>query len=340
MQAACVVVGDELADDAAGIFQGQRRTGTDAFFLEEAMPAFDLAVALRVVGRGLDVRHPTQTDELLEVPGDELRAVVGDDAGCDAGELLPCPLDDLLNIGLGHGFADLPVNGKAAAAIEQAAQVVERAGNVEVGDINVPVFVRTQRLHEAPTLGTGLGSVPIQTAGLLEDTVDAGGTTDGDVGVDHHEGQSAVALVEEEFLEVQDRLAFLGLQPVIAWDPGVVLVDLAVAVLPGVPLGGGQAQPQEEAGNSDAGLVGPAIDEVHDGIADVVGNPDAFQSSPRSFFSWTCSSINSERTSCLRCSFSWRAAIWRSLASASVLRRLSLTVKAAGPFSKKVFCQR
>jgi hypothetical protein len=63
---------------------------------------------------------------------------------------------------------------------------------------------------------------------------------------------------------------------VVARDPGVVLVGLAVAVFPGVPLGGGQAEPEEEAGDGDAGVVGPAVDEVNDGIACIVGNPESF----------------------------------------------------------------
>src|SRR5262249_46840039 len=120
---------------------------------------------------------------------------------------------------------------------------------------------------------------------------------------------------------------------------GVVLVGLAVAVLPGMPLGGGQAEPEQEASDSQARLAGPAVDEIDDLVAGVVGNPEAVQGSPSSFFSWTCSSISSARTSFLRWSLSWRAAIWRSLAVVSALRRLSVAVKAAEPFSKKSFCQ-
>jgi len=140
----------------------------------------------------------------------------------------------------------------------------------------MPVLVGAQRLHEALALGGGLGSLSVEPAGLLEDAVDAGGAAGGNVGVEHHEGQPAVALQGEEFLEVEDGLLLLGVEPVVAGDPGVVLVDLAVAVLPRVPLGGGQAEPQEEAGNRDAGLVGPAVDEVNDLIAGIVGNPESF----------------------------------------------------------------
>jgi hypothetical protein len=74
-------------------------------------------------------------------------------------------------------------------------------------------------------------------------------------------------------VEVDDGLLFLGFEPVVAGDPGVVFVGLAVAVLPGVPLGGGDAEPEEEADNGDAGFAGPAVDEVDDVVAGIVGNP-------------------------------------------------------------------
>ena len=271
-----VVVLDEFADDAACVFERQRGTGADAFFLEDAVPAFDLAVALRVIRRRFDVRHATEADELLEVPGDELRAIVGDDAGRDVGEPLAGALDDLFDVGLGHGLADLPVDGEPGAAVEQAAQVVEGAGDVEVGDIDVPVLVRAQRLDEPLALGRGLGDVSVEPASILEDAVDAGRAAGSDIGVEHHEGEPSVALQGEEFLEIEDGFTFLGFEPVVARDPGIVLVGLTVAVLPGVPLGGGQAEPQQEAGDGDAGLVGPAVDEVNDLVAAIMGNPESF----------------------------------------------------------------
>src|SRR5262249_35192735 len=339
MQADGVVVLDELADDAAGVFRGQRGARADALLLEDAVPAFDLAVALRVVRRGPGVRHAALADERLEVPRDELRAIVGDDPRRDAGEAFAGPLDDLLDVGLGHALADLPVDTVAAAAVEQAAQVVEGAGDVEVGDIDVPVLVGAQRLHEALALSGRLGGVAVEAPGLLEDAVDAGRAAVGDIGIDHHEGQPAVALQREQLLEVEDGLLLVGLEPMVARDPGVVLVGLAVALLPGVPLGGGEVQPAQEAGDGDAGLAGPVVDEVDDLVAGVVGNPASFQSSPSAFFSRTCSSRISERTSCLRKSLSWSSAIWRSFSSTTDLRRLSVAVKAAWPFSKKSFCQ-
>jgi hypothetical protein len=76
-------------------------------------------------------------------------------------------------------------------------------------------------------------------------------------------------------MEVDDGLLLGVFEPVVAGDPGVVLVGLAVAVLPGMPLGGGQADPQKEGEDGEAGFAGPAVDEVNDLIAGVVGNPAA-----------------------------------------------------------------
>jgi len=67
---------------------------------------------------------------------------------------------------------------------------------------------------------------------------------------------------------------------------------------------------------------GPLVDEIDDGIAGIVENPEAVQGSPSSVFSWTCSSMSSESTSFLRWRLSWRAAILRSLSSSTAWRRL------------------
>jgi len=221
------------------------------------------------------VSHTADADELLEVPGDELRAVVGDDPWRHVGELLACPLDDLFDIGLGHRLTQLPVGQEAAATIQEAAQVVEGAGNVDVRDINMPVFVRQKRLNKAFALAGDLGCVAVEQAGLLENPVDAGRAASDDVLVDHHESQAAITLQREASMEVTDGLFLLVFQPVIARNPSIVLVGLTVAMLPGMPLGSGQAQPEQEAGDSNAGLVGPALDEIHDAVAGIVGNPDS-----------------------------------------------------------------
>jgi hypothetical protein len=85
-------------------------------------------------------------DELFEIAGNELRTVVADDSRLGMRIFFQAALEDDL---FGHGLAQLPVNDCARAAIEQRAEVEEGPGDVDIGDIDLPVFVRTERLHKA-----------------------------------------------------------------------------------------------------------------------------------------------------------------------------------------------
>src|SRR5262249_50072746 len=71
VQAHRVIVRHELGDQPPSIVQAQGRLDSDALSFQGLEPPFHLAVALGIVGRGLDVGHPADPDELLEVPGDE-----------------------------------------------------------------------------------------------------------------------------------------------------------------------------------------------------------------------------------------------------------------------------
>ena len=51
-------------------------------------------------------------------------------------------LDDGFHVDFLHFFADFPVHYEAAVAIEDRAQEVEGAGDIEVTDIDMPVLVR------------------------------------------------------------------------------------------------------------------------------------------------------------------------------------------------------
>src|ERR1700722_7808605 len=112
-------------------------------------------------------------------------------------------------------------------------------------------------------------------------------------------------------MEVKEGFLLPVLQPPIAGYQRVVFVGEAVTGAPVVELAGGDPEPADELLDGDLGGPGPAGDVIDDGVSDVVGNPGAGQSSPSSFFSWICSSINSATTSFLRWSFSRSAAMVR-----------------------------
>ena len=69
------------------------------------MPAFDLAVTLRIIGCCPDVGHARFPNKLLEILGDKLGAVIGDDPRGVAGETLPRPLHDHFDGLFGHALA-------------------------------------------------------------------------------------------------------------------------------------------------------------------------------------------------------------------------------------------
>lgn len=68
-------------------------------------------------------------------------------------------------------------------------------------------------------------------------------------------------------VEVEDGLALPTIEPVISGDPTVVLVGLAVALAPTVELAVRDAEPADEGGYGDLGLLGPDADEVDDLVA-------------------------------------------------------------------------
>ena len=69
---------------------------------------------------------------------------------------------------LGHRLPDVPVHDVAAETVQDAALVVERIADVEVGNIDVPVLMCCQRLREARALLRRL-PVPLrQESGLAE----------------------------------------------------------------------------------------------------------------------------------------------------------------------------
>ena len=60
---------DVLASNVSGVFQQERAARTDAFPFDALVPAFEIAVALRIIRAGPHMRHATDPDEFLEVPG-------------------------------------------------------------------------------------------------------------------------------------------------------------------------------------------------------------------------------------------------------------------------------
>jgi hypothetical protein len=141
-------------------------------------------------------------------------------------------LQDELDLGLRHRLADVPMDDAPTETVEHRAEVVERAGDVEVRDVDVPVLVCTGRLDEAGTLQRRFRIPTVEATSAPRDAIRRRRRNERHVLVDHHERQAPVAFERELVVERDDgRLLLLG-HPVVARDMAVVLVDLAVALLP------------------------------------------------------------------------------------------------------------
>ena len=140
VQADVVVMLDVALHKTPRIVQRQWRSGPNALSFERFVPTLDFSVRLGIIGRCSDVGHARDPNELLEVFGNELRPVVGDDPGLRLRVKFLTALQNDLDVPLGHRLPQIPVHEVAAAAVQNAAQVVERPGDVQVGNINVPVL--------------------------------------------------------------------------------------------------------------------------------------------------------------------------------------------------------
>ena len=97
--------------------------------------------------------HATLPDEAFEITSNKLRSIIRDDPRSGLGKLFSGPLDDDLNIHFGHLFPDLLVHNVATVTIQQAAQVVKGATDIQIGNIHVPMLMGPKRLIKALAFG-------------------------------------------------------------------------------------------------------------------------------------------------------------------------------------------
>ena len=106
-------------------------------------------------------------DEGLEVAGHELDAVVDDYSRAEAGMSFVSSLEDDLGIGLLHGGTNVPGENGAGAAIEDRAEGVGRAGDVEIEKVDVLVVIGFNWLNKAGAFLARFGVPWLEQAGVL-----------------------------------------------------------------------------------------------------------------------------------------------------------------------------
>ena len=206
-----------------------------------------------------------------------------------------CRIDQLVL--LGHRPANLPMHDVPAVAVEDRREVVKRAVDVDVADVDMPVFMGFLRLMEARAFLRRLVRRSADAARRLQHAIHAAGADGHHVAVEHHKRQPPIALQRILEREADDRLLLPVFEPPVARHPAVVFVPLAVAILPVVELALADAQPADELPGRNLRALVPTAHVIDHFVAGVVGNPTSVQSSPMDFFARTFSSISSEMTS-------------------------------------------
>ena len=219
--------------------------------------------------------HPTKTNEMFEITGDKLRAIVTDHPWLSMREFLPCPLQNGFNICFRHDWADFPVNDVATVPIYNRTLIIERATDIDVGDVNVPMLVRLLGLMKTRAFLGRLGRCrPQQTRGT-QYPIDAAGTNGGNLLVQHHVGQTAISNLTMVNIVVDDGRLFLLSEPMLFGLHAVGLIFLPLSADPIVVFAAADTQPVGKHSHIVARLALPCLYKCHDFIPRLSGNPCA-----------------------------------------------------------------
>jgi hypothetical protein len=270
-----VVSRDILCHKSPGIVKRKRRLRANAFSFERLVKTFQFAVRLRIIGRCSYMGHPGQSDEFLEVLGNELWSVVRDDPGPCFRILLLGPLDDDFYVRFQHPLPDLPVDDEAAASVKKAAQIVKRTTDVDIRYVHMPVLVRQKRLDKACALFADFLVPLIQKPGLRKNTPGAGRAYSNDILVQHHEREPPVAFQRVIVIKSDDGLPFPVFQPEIPRNGGIMLIGFAVPIDPCMKFALADRKPADEPLDRNAGFIVPGPGKVNYGVSGIMGNPDA-----------------------------------------------------------------
>src|SRR6266403_4283634 len=277
-----------------------------------------------------------KADELLEVARHELAAPVGDDLRPGLGVSLAAPLQDDLRVSLLHGGANIPTDNVTRAAIQHTAQIVKGRCDVDEREVDMPMLMGRQWLHEAFAFARGSTKAILEQTGGFEHPVHRRWTDRHQIAIQHHERQAPVTLQRILVEKADNGLPLPSFNLVIARHQGVVLIELAKALLPAPELARGKLDPFQKPARRQFGQRRPVMDKVYHRVANIVGHPDHGQLSPSSFFRRTISSTTTANTSSLRLSL-------LSIASMAYVCRVALRApcrpsNAAAAFSKSAFC--
>ena len=197
------------------------------------------------------------------------------------------------------------VDDVAAVAVYDAGQVEECAEQVDVADVYVPVAMGGGGLVESCSLERRFVRCAVQKAGGTQNPEGRRRRHRHDVLVEHHVGESPVAIQRVGALVVADGRHLPRLKPPVARSGGVVEVRPAVAPPPGVEFARRNGCHRKQPSQRNLRAVVPVFDVVHYLVSHVGLNPHALQDSPLFFFNFRFSCVSSAMTSLSAASLRW-----------------------------------
>jgi hypothetical protein len=162
----------------------------------------------------------------------------------------------------------------------------------------MPVVMRLEGLKEAIAFPGWLGVPGLKQPGVLEHAVSGRGADAHAITIEHHKSQAAITLERVLAGKVDDRLAFVGGDPMIARDQGGMFIGAAVTFRQSWYLRG-ERPIQASSRRQASSVVGIMAQEVADLVAEVTRHPET-SALPNLFFVRTKSSMISAMTPSLR----------------------------------------
>ena len=241
-------------------------------------------MGLWIVRRGADVRHASEADKFAKITRDTLRPVVGNHARARVGKLLSGALEDGRDVMRRHGFAQFPVHEKPRPAIENRAQIVERARDIDVREIDVPMRVRLRRLVKPRAFFRRRACPPIQAPRRFEDAIHRCRTHRDVACLQHPIRQGAIAVEGVLRLRAQNAIPFGLGKPMVARHGPVGRGHRAVRCRPAGVLGACDPEPLEQPTHGQLGARTQRRHAIDDLVAPIRRHP-ARGHGPPYFFS-------------------------------------------------------
>ena len=158
---------------------------------------------------------------------------------------------------------DLPVQDGSAVAVKNGTKVVESTGNIEISDINVPVFMRGSGLNKARSLLGGLSVPGVKAPSGFENSIGGRRTHTGDISINHHEGKAAIAVERVFGVKIQDGLALCRVKPMGSWDIAIVFIGGAITLLPFIKFTPRHTNPFDKKLGRNVSFLRPMSDKIN-----------------------------------------------------------------------------